>query len=94
MSGYYKKTQFWEKVKDSIHVVGALTQMGLITADSAHVWNYVTGIGQLAGMMIAIWFADKNKDGTVDIFEQEVTVNISSKTPIDVDVTKTKTDQP
>ncbi len=93
MSRYFEKTHFWEKVKDTIHIVGTLTQMGLITADSAHVWNYVTAGGQIIGMFIAIWFADKNKDGTVDIFEQEVTVKVSSEAPVSVDVDVTKTEK-
>jgi hypothetical protein len=82
---YWKKTVFWTKVRDSINAVGTLTQLGLIAADSAHVWNYVVGGAQLIGTFISIWFDDKDKDGTADIFQKEVTTTITSDSPINVE---------
>jgi len=85
---YFKKTIFWTKVRDSINAVGTLTQLGLIAADSAHVWNYVVGAGQLIGTFISIWFDDKDKDGTADIFQKEVTLKVTSESPMTTEVTQ------
>lgn len=80
----YKQTLFWNKVKDSINVTGVLVQMGLIVGDSVHTWNYVVGAGQVIGMLIAIWMADVDKDGHVDVFQKEVKTTVTSDTPITV----------
>lgn len=81
----YKHTSFWNKVKDSINVTGVLVQMGLIVGDSIHTWNYVVGAGQVIGMLIAIWMADRDGDGQVDVFQKEVITTVTSDTPITVE---------
>lgn len=75
----------------SIQAVLSVTQLSLIFAESQHIYNVLVTIGQIAALLIPIWFTDENRDGDVDIFEKEVTVKVKSETPIEVK-TETKTE--
>lgn len=89
----YKYSSFWTRVKDSVNAVGTITQVVLVAGESDHIWNYITGGIQLLGTFISIWFDDRDKDGRVDIFQEQVVTTITSETPIKVE-TKTETPTP
>lgn len=86
---YFTKTSFWHKVKDTIQVIGTFTQLGLILGDSQHIYNIITAVAQLAGLVLPIWLTDANSDGIIDGFEKEVTVTVKSDSPIKVDTETT-----
>lgn len=86
---YFTKTSFWHKVKDTIQVIGTFTQLGLILGDSQHIYNIITAVAQLAGLVLPIWLTDANADGIIDGFEKEVVTTIKSDSPIEV-TTETK----
>lgn len=73
----------------TIQAVGTFTQLSLIFGDSQHIYNVMVALIQLAGLIIPIWFDDKDNDGNVDLFQKEVTVKVTSETPIDI---KTETE--
>jgi hypothetical protein len=89
---YWKTKPFWDKVKDSVHGVLAITQLSLVLGDAQHVYNVITFAGQVIGLLIPIWFDDKNQNGKVDAFEKEVTVKVKSDTPIEVETEVKKTE--
>lgn len=86
---YWKRTSTWGKIKDSVSGVLAIGQLSLILNDSQHVYNVVLFIGQVAALLIPIWFEDKNQNQIADIFEKEVTVTVKSDSPIKVDTETT-----
>lgn len=90
---YWTKTAFWHKVKDTIQVVGTFTQLGLILGDSQHIYNVITAVAQLIGLILPIWLVDMDQDGEIDTFQKEVTVKVTSDAPIQVE-TKTETKPP
>lgn len=88
----FKKITFWNKVQMSVQAVLSVTQLSLIFSDSQHIYNVLVSVGQIATILIPIWFEDKNGDSVVDIFEKEVTVKVTSDSPIKID-TETKTNE-
>lgn len=85
----WQKMSFWQKMSATIQAVGTFTQLSLIFGDSQHIYNVMVALIQLAGLIIPIWFDDKDNDGNVDLFQKEVTVKVTSETPIDI---KTETE--
>jgi hypothetical protein len=90
---YWKRTSTWNKIKDSFSGVLAIGQLSLILNDSQHVYNVLCFIGQIAALLIPIWFDDKNQNDIADIFEKEVVTKVTSETPITVE-TKTENKTP
>jgi hypothetical protein len=91
---YWKRATFWSKVKDSIQGVLAITQLSLIIGDAQHIYNLITFAGQVCGLLIPIWFDDRNSDGIVDLFEgttvTTVTVNAPKSADVSIDTETTK----
>lgn len=87
---YWHKIDFWTKINNTIQVIGTFTQLSLIFGDAQHIYNVLVAFLQLAGMILPIWFTDKDGDGNVDLFKKEVTTVVTSETPITVE-TKTET---
>lgn len=94
--GYWTKTSFWNKIKDSIQIVGTFTQLSLIFGESQHVYNVAVALIQLSGMLLPIWLVDTDGDGQIDGFEKEITTvtTIKSDSPIEVQTETTKTKTP
>lgn len=90
MSTIFTRMSFWTKFQLTVQTIGTFTQLSLIFGDSQHIYNVLVAIGQLAGLLIPIWMEDKNNNGTVDLFEKEVTVKVTSDSPITTEV-KTET---
>jgi hypothetical protein len=83
---FWKRANTYTKIKDSIAAVGSIAQVVFVAADFAHIYNYITFGVQLIGTFITIWFADNDRDGDADIFEKEVTIKVTSDTPIQTEV--------
>lgn len=75
---------FWQKMSATIQAVGTFTQLSLIFGDSQHIYNVMVALIQLAGLIIPIWFEDRDNDGNVDLFQKEITTTITSDSPINV----------
>jgi hypothetical protein len=86
----WKRITFWNKIQLTVQAVLTLTQLSLIFGDAQHIYNVFVTVGQLVALLIPIWFQDLNNDGQVDLFEKEVTIKVSSDTPVSVE-TKTET---
>jgi hypothetical protein len=89
---YWQRTSTWGKVKDSLTGILSIGQLTLILNDSQHIYNVLCFIGQVAAILIPTWFEDKNNNDVADIFEKEVTVKVTSDSPIKID-TETKTNE-
>lgn len=68
----------------TIQAIGTFTQLSLIFGDSQHIYNVMVALIQLAGLIIPIWFEDRDNDGHVDLFQKEITTTITSDSPIKV----------
>jgi hypothetical protein len=90
----WKRASFWTKIKDTIQIIGTSTQLTLILNDSQHIYNVMVAVLQLAGLLLPVWFTDENRDGQVDFFEKEVTVKVTSDTPIQTEVKVEKKENP
>lgn len=95
IASYLKRTTFWEKVNKTIQVIGTFTQLTLIFGDAQHIYNLVVAAAQLLGLLLPVWFDDKDHDGLVDIFQEETTTTITVKGtgPTEVEVTKEPTNE-
>ena len=69
MSNFWKRTIFWQRVRDSLAIFG--TPGGAIAAyvETNPVWLALSVISAVGVALIAIWMTDNDKNGTVDIFE-------------------------
>lgn len=87
----YKDTSFWTKISHTFQLFGTGGQVALALNHALPIWNIVTGVATIAGMVLSIWMDDKDNNGKVDIFEKEVvtTTTIKSDSPIEV-TTETK----
>lgn len=77
----------------TIQAIGTFTQLSLIFGDSQHIYNVLVALVQLSGLIIPIWFDDRNGNGTVDLFEKEITTKITSDSPITVTTEINKSDE-
>jgi len=84
---FWTRASTWTKIKDSIQGILAITQLSLVLGDAQHIYNAITFIGQVAGLLIPTWMDDKDNDGTVDAFQKEVKVTIKSDSPITTETT-------
>lgn len=80
----WQKMSFWQKMSATIQAIGTFTQLSLIFGDSQHIYNVMVALIQLAGLIIPIWFEDRDNDGHVDLFQKEITTTITSDSPIKV----------
>lgn len=86
---FWQKISFWNKVQLTVQSVLTLTQLSLIFGNAQHIFNVCVTAGQLIGLIIPIWMEDKDSNGTVDLFEKEITTTITSDSPITI---KTETE--
>lgn len=92
----YKDVSFWTKISHTFQLFGTGGQVALALNHALPIWNIVTGVATIAGMVLAIWMDDKNNNGKVDIFEKEVTTvtSIKSDSPIIVETEVTEVKKP
>lgn len=69
MSKFWTKTLFWQRVRDSLAIFG--TPGGAIAAyiETNPAWLCLSAVSAVLVALIAIWMADHDKNGIVDIFE-------------------------
>lgn len=89
---YWKYASFWQKIKDTIQILGTFTQLSLVFGDAQHIYNALTAAIQLLALLLPVWFEDKNRDGVVDLYQQPVitTVKVTAPGPADVEVKEEK----
>lgn len=78
---YWRKTEFWQKIRESFSFFGTLGTGGMAGADAINIADIApkymaltAGIalfGALLTHFTKTWFEDKNGDGYVDIFEKK-----------------------
>lgn len=69
---WWHQITFWNKLKATIGLVGIGGEVALHFADSHPAWKVVAGIATITALAIAIWFEDKDNDGTADIFQSKL----------------------
>lgn len=69
---WWVRMTFWDKVEKSFAIVGSLTvtELGIQEADPK--WFIFIGIIGLLVKLLQIWFEDKNNNGIIDLFEDEI----------------------
>jgi hypothetical protein len=72
---YWKKTDFWGKLRDTFGIFGGLTTTGLAGVDFMTIanidekWILISAGATLFGTILGIWMTDEDGDGTVDMFQ-------------------------
>jgi len=61
---------FWMKIKVLLGSLGIGTEVALHFGDSEMIWKYITGAATVIGIIITLFFEDKDSDGVVDLFEK------------------------
>lgn len=79
---YWKKIEFWNKLRETFMWSGTIGTGGMAGADATHMANvpsdwiaYTAGaalIGAVISHFTKIWFEDKDGDGLVDIFQKNL----------------------
>lgn len=68
---FYKKTFFWNRVRDSLALLGPTGGI-LVGEFTSNLWAIGISISSaLIVGWIAIWFVDNDKNGFVDLFEKD-----------------------
>jgi len=71
MSKFWVKMSFWNKLKLTIGGLGAGSELALIIGEASNSWKWFAGIATFIGVVITIWFEDKDNDGNVDILQNK-----------------------
>lgn len=71
MSKFWTKVIFWENVKKTCAVFGGPATAGLSFMNAGDLWVCLSGGLTAIGAVLAIWVTDYNKNGIVDLFENE-----------------------
>lgn len=79
--GYWRRTEFWMKIRESFSFFGTIGTGGMAGADAIDIadidekWIAMTAgiaiFGALISHMTRVWFEDKDQDGFVDIFQRK-----------------------
>ena len=72
----WKKSSFWQRIKDTIALFGTGGQVVLLLAEVPHLYNYITAAATALGMLVTLWFNDQDGDGNVDLFQDQTKTNI------------------
>lgn len=77
MGGYWRRTEFWAKFRDSFAVLGSFAQIIMNAGNESGItdidpiWIMFSAVMTIAGTLTGIWMTDKNNDGIVDMFEKK-----------------------
>lgn len=75
--GYWKRTEFWGKFRDTFALLGSFAQLVMNGGNQTGItdispkWILFSAVMTIVGTAIGIWMTDKNNDGIVDMFEPE-----------------------
>lgn len=75
MSKFWRKTIFWENIKKTCAIFGGPTTLTFHMFQAADIYIIMSGLTAGLGAIIAIWMTDNDKDGTVDLFEDNENIN-------------------
>lgn len=87
---FWKQAVVWTKIKDTIALVGTTITAGLELGNSTGIFKtpqwgaFISLSVTFLGILLGMWFEDKDKDGTVDLFQTTVT----STGPVEVETKK------
>lgn len=71
MKNFWIKTIFWENIKRTCAILGGPTAAGLHVFQAGDLWVVVSAAISFLGAILAIWMVDADRDGVVDIFQDE-----------------------
>jgi hypothetical protein len=71
MSKFWTKTIFWDNLKKTCALFGGPVTAGLHQFQAADAYVWLSGALAMLGAVLTIWATDNNKDGVVDLFENE-----------------------
>lgn len=77
MGGYWRRTEFWGKFRDSFAVLGSFAQLIMNAGNESGItdidpiWIVSSALMTMMGTLTGIWMTDKNNDGVVDMFEKK-----------------------
>lgn len=69
MSKFWVKVTFWENVKKTFAIASAPATAGVHFGGGSDFWVLFAGVMGFVGALLAVWIADQNKNGIVDLFE-------------------------
>lgn len=68
---FWARTLFWEKVRGTIAMFAAPATASIHMAGGSNFWVGFSGAMGFAGAVLAIWMVDHDKNGIVDLFEDQ-----------------------
>jgi hypothetical protein len=71
MSKFWQKFIFWENLKKTCALFGGPVTAGLHQFEAANVYVWLSGCLAMLGAALTIWATDNNKNGIVDLFDNE-----------------------
>ena len=78
----WKKAKLWTKIKDTFALGGTAVSAMLVVGNKLQIittpdYTELISIGvTFTGVLIGMWFEDKDGDGNVDLFQDEIKTNI------------------
>lgn len=69
MKKFFKKTIFWQRLRDTLAVFGVPSGALAAYFETEPFWLAVSAASAALIAIIAIWFVDKDDNGVVDLFE-------------------------
>ena len=70
MSKFWRKTIFWQRLRDSLAIFGMPSGALAAYMKANPFWLLLSVVSGILIALIAIWMADKDNNGIVDIFEE------------------------
>lgn len=68
---FYKKTIFWQRVRDSLAIFGMPSGALAAYVEMNPTWLLISAISGVLIALIAVWMTDNDKDGTIDLFQDK-----------------------
>lgn len=69
MTKIWKTISFWTKLKATIGIFAAGSDVILLANNANPLWHGVVIISTILGLLLTAWIEDKDNDGIVDLFE-------------------------
>lgn len=68
---FWKKTIFWNSVRNTIAIFTGPTMIGLHEFGAADGFTIAAGCMGFMGAILSVWIVDHDKNGLVDLFEDQ-----------------------
>jgi hypothetical protein len=66
----YKSADFWKKVERTTGVLGGMSTFLFAESEVPYWWMQISGGLTIVGMLLAVWMADTDGNGIVDLFDK------------------------